>query len=262
MESSHRPETDARLLERYRIDDRHERARLLADLLTGSDMVTLYAGADPDCFVVSHVVAIDVDRESIDFEFNTDDARRAVFARSGRAVGTALLARVKLQFELDRVVLGPLPSAAQGSVDGMLRLNASLPVRLSRLQRREAYRVTPPSESNARLWMRSRLQPHDERRVPVMDVSATGLALRLQREDEANPVIGTVFGRCRLELPATGPIFCDLVVRSVAPGLPGERGSLRIGCEFVGLDPAAARAVQVFVNSAQMRGRRLRPGSN
>jgi c-di-GMP-binding flagellar brake protein YcgR len=253
MEASQRPETDAALLERHRVADRTERARLIGQLLAGAEMVTLYAGDDHDCFVVSRVLALDATAGAIEFEFTTDDARRAAFVRAGRAIATALLGRVKLQFELDAVIVRKAAASA-------LRLRTPLPSALSRLQRREAYRVASPSESTARLWLRSIQDANGERRIAVMDVSATGLGLRFAPEDADDPAIGTVFGRCRLELPATGPIYCDLVVRSVAPGVAGERGSLRVGCEFAGLDPPSARAVQMFVNTAQTRGRRLRPG--
>jgi c-di-GMP-binding flagellar brake protein YcgR len=254
MPSTHGPETDRALLERHRVADRTECTRLLDELLAGADMVTLYAGDDNDCFVVSQVLAIDATAGEIEFEFTTDDARRTAFVRAGRAVATALLGRVKLQFELEAVLV-------RNAASGALRLRAPLPGAISRLQRREAYRVEPPTESTARLWLRSTQDAAGERRIAVMDVSATGLGLRFEPREEPAPVIGTVFGRCRLELPATGPIYCDLVVRSVAPGFAGERGSLRVGCEFAGLDPSSARAVQVFVNTAQTRGRRLRPGA-
>jgi hypothetical protein len=123
----------------------------------------------------------------------------------------------------------------------------------------EAFRVAPATESTARLWVRDPGGPDGERRIPVTDVSATGLGLRMQRSDSDAPVVGTVFDRVRMELPGTSPIHCDLVVRAIGADLSGERGALRVGCEFRGLDSAAARAVQVFVNTAQTRGRRLRP---
>jgi c-di-GMP-binding flagellar brake protein YcgR len=252
--SSHRPETDPGLLERYGVPDRAERSRLLAELVAGSERVRLHAADDHGCFVESRLLSIDAADGSLELELELEmgDIRREAFVRAGRVTATALIASVKLQFELEPFVLREL--AGERS-----RLHAPLPVVLVRLQRREAFRVAPATESTARLWVRDPGGPDGERRIPVTDVSATGLGLRMQRSDSDAPVVGTVFDRVRLELPGTSPIHCDLVVRAIGADLSGERGALRVGCEFRGLDSAAARAVQVFVNTAQTRGRRLRP---
>jgi c-di-GMP-binding flagellar brake protein YcgR len=250
--SSHRPETDPRLLERFGVLERRERGRLLAELVAGADRVTLFAGDDHECVVVSRLLEIDTQHGSVILEFTTDDTHRAAFVRAGRATATALLVRAKLQFELDPVEVRDVGCGAS-------RLCAPLPGVLAMLQRREAFRVAPPVESSARLWVRDPREPGGERRVAVTDVSATGLGLLLHGVDADAPEVGTVFGRVRIELPGTSPIHCDLVVQAIRPGQPGERGALRVGCEFAGIDSAAARAVQVFVNASQTRGRRLRP---
>jgi hypothetical protein len=68
--------------------------------------------------------------------------------------------------------------------------------------------------------------------------------------------VGTRLAGCRLELPAALPMRCTLAIRSAEPR---PDAPVRLGGEFEGLDPAAARAVQVFVNLAQTRTRRARP---
>lgn len=246
----HRPEADTRILEQYGVPDHGERSQLISTLAAAGDMVTLYASGSDDCFVVSRVLAVDTVRDTVEFEFNTDDERHAAFRRAGRAIAVALLARVKLQFEL-----GPI------AVDGgdRQRLHAALPRTMSRLQRRDAYRVAPPVESTARLWLRDPQAEGGERRVTVLDVSATGLALGWRENDAGVPGVGEVLAGCRLEFPGSAPIRCALTVRAVARATEDERGGLRIGCEFDGIDAAAARAVQMYVNAAQTRGRRIRP---
>lgn len=245
----HRPEADSRILEQYGVPDHGERSQLISALAAVGDMVTLYASGSGDCFVVSRVLAVDTVRDTVELEFNTDDERQAAFRRAGRAIAVALLARVKLQFEL-----GPI------AVDGdRQRLHAALPRTMSRLQRRDAYRVAPPVESTARLWLRDPRAEGGERRVAVLDVSATGLALGLRENDGGVPEVGEVLAGCRLEFPGSAPIRCALTVRAVARTTEGERSGLRIGCEFDGIDTAAARALQLYVNAAQTQGRRIRP---
>jgi c-di-GMP-binding flagellar brake protein YcgR len=249
--SAHRPETDAEMLEQYRVPDHGERSRLLSELVTAGDMVTLHADGTHDCFVVSKLLAVDTARDTVEFEFTTDEERHATFKRSGRAVAVALLARVKLQFDLS-------PIAVESGA-GRQRLHAALPRSMSRLQRRDAYRVAPPVESTARLWLSDPQAESGERRVQVLDVSANGLGLGMSAQNSDLPAVGDLLQGCRLELPGFAPIRCTLSVRAVAPAPEGGRGGLRIGCEFSTIDAHAARAVQMYVNAAQTRGRRLRP---
>jgi flagellar brake protein len=247
----HRPEADAGLLELYRVPDHGDRSRLLTELAAAGDRVTLYAPGTHDCFVVSKVLSVDTARDTVEFEFTTDEERHAAFKRSGRAVAVALLARVKLQFELSPIAVDREP--------GPQRLRAALPRSMSRLQRRDAYRVAPPVESTARLWLRDPDADGGERRVLVLDVSANGIGLGTAPDDAAVPAVGDMLSGCRLEFPGSAPIRCTLAVRAVAPAPDDDRGGLRIGCEFAAIDAAAARAVQMYVNAAQTHGRRIRP---
>ncbi|RPH43735.1 MAG: flagellar brake protein [Burkholderiales bacterium] len=246
------PEHDPDVFERFGIPDTAERVRLLRALAESGEMVTLHAPRPTDGQVVSRVLALDAAHGTIDLEFTTDDARRDVFRAADAAVAVALLHRVKLQFELARFTI--VGDGDRG------RLRAPLPQRLARLQRRDAYRVEPTPSASPRLWLND---GHGERAVRILDVSATGLAFEWP-DAGTPPQPGTRLGGSRLELPATAPIRCELVVRATEPiadpySDPTERVPLRVGCAFEALEPSAARAVQVFVNLAQSRGRKARP---
>lgn len=249
------PLRDAALYATWGVDDRAERLRLLRALADGREMVTLHAGHDDDCFVVSRVLAVDATGATVDLEFHTDEGRRDAFRDAGRAIGVALLDRVTLQFDLER------PTIVGDGERG--RLRAVLPERLARMQRRDAFRVAPPASAVPVLRLAG---DADARTVRVLDVSATGIAFEWDGE-ETGPATGPAPGSrlvgCRLELPAAVPIRCDLLVRGVElltdPYDDPRRGALRVGCAFDGLDPSSARAVQVYVNLAQTRGRRVRP---
>lgn len=225
----------------FAVADAAERVRLLRRLLAEDAMVVLHLPGDEDTAVVARLLSLDVAAGRIELEFVTDEGRRAAFREAGRALARATLDGVGLRFELD---------AARADVEG--RLVASLPRRLARLQRREAYRVAPPVTAKPRLFVPL---DGDEREARILDVSASGLAFEWPSSD-APPAIGARLAGCRLELPATLPIRCALAIRSAEqrPDAP-----IRLGGEYDGLDPAAARAVQVYVNVAQTRTRRARP---
>ena len=246
------PVGDVRVLERFGIADGAERLRLLRALAESREMVTLHTAIDADCHVVSRVLGVDAAAGTLDLEFNTDPARRDAFRGADGVTAVALLDRVKLQFGLARFTLV--------GEDERGRLRAPLPRSLVRLQRRDAFRVEPSPSAVPRLWLR---EQGGERAVRILDVSATGLAFEVL-PDAVAPQVGTCLGACRLELPAMAPIRCDLLVRVVEATVdpfsdPAEGATLRVGCAFDALEPSAARAVQVFVNLAQTRGRRARP---
>lgn len=246
------PVRDPGVLERFGIEDGAERLRLLRALADSREMVTLHTADDADCHVVSRVLGVDAGAGTVDLEFNTDEARRDAFRGAVGVTAVALLDRVKLQFGLGRFTL--VGEGERG------RIRAPLPRSLVRLQRRDAFRVEPTPSAVPRLWLR---EHGGERSVRILDVSATGLAFEVV-PDAVVPQVGTCLGACRLELPAMAPIRCDLLVRAVEPNVdpfsdPAEGAPLRVGCAFDALEPSAARAVQVFVNLAQARGRRARP---
>jgi c-di-GMP-binding flagellar brake protein YcgR len=249
MASPFRPETDLQLLEQFAVEP-GECARLLAELAESSETVTLYPHGAPDCAVVSRILSVDPSGRGVELAFSADAARQSVFREAGAVTVVAVPARVKLQFELEHLALDHPPLRLRGAVAG----------RLSRLQRRDAYRVVPPVAGQARLWLRDPQSITGERRVTLLDVSVTGVGFGLDGPPAAVPDSGDVLPGCRLELPANVPIRCDLVVRTVEPVPAQEDGTqLRVGCAFAVLDPQAARVLQIYVNTAQTLGRRLRP---
>jgi len=239
MDDVHRPETDAALLARHAVVDAGERAALLERLRVQGTTVVLHAGLET---VAARLVAHRPDR--VVFEPESAVAALDALRRAGRAIGVARPEGVKLQFALAALTVDDGPG-------GVLRARLEGP--LARLQRRDAYRIAPPSDGAVRLRL-------DTRRdgglpVEVLDLSATGVSFAAAGTAF---VAGETIGGCRLELPARAPVDCALRVRTVESGIPGP-GMARVGCEFAALDPAAARAVQVWINDAQTRLRRRRP---
>lgn len=245
-------ETDPSLLKRCDVTEPAQRIRLLRQLHDAGTPLFVSPTADRGRTVSGRIHALDTQRDTIDLDLTAPadgDPEHVAQAlrRSVGAVVVTLAGGVKLQFELsDAVLLG----------DGTtLRLRASLPARLARIQRREAFRVSPPAQVRPRLWRRVGTS---EREMPIADVSATGLAYEVP-EGQPEPRIGDRLEDCRLELPDTAPIRCSLVVRGLRRPPPGRSAPVRVGCEFARLEPSAERAIQVFVNQAQVQVRQRRP---
>jgi c-di-GMP-binding flagellar brake protein YcgR len=259
MSPVYSPETDPQLLHAHAVTDAGERQVWLSRLAVLPEPIAIHCPVLGLCGFSS----------SLTWNPQTDQLELVGQAEPGvqlpdcsppmgqcvRALVVALHEGVKLQFELDAQAIAPAPGSAQG----LWRLQARLPQIIYRLQRRDAFRVTPSALAPAQLWLATPGQAGRERTVQVVDVSATGIAFRWPERTDAPPQQGSRLARCRLELAGTVPIDCTLVVTETRAGEDAADPRLRVGCRFEGLSPSEARAVQIYVNLAQVRARAKRP---
>jgi c-di-GMP-binding flagellar brake protein YcgR len=247
MSALHRPETDERVLREYRICDPSERARLLIDLVSTGGRVSIYDSPGAEAGLESRLLAYDPSHDSLEFEVLPSQTQRFSVGPGSQAVAVAVMAKVKLQFDI-----GPL------RVDLETRkFQVKAPNSVVRLQRRDAFRVNPPREASAQIFIREAVADSVEWRTPVLDLSATGLAF--QWRHPTPPARGDILQSCRLELAGVPAITCQLLVINTLREGPPHSLVARVGAEFIGIDSSAARAIQVYVNTAQTRSRARKP---
>lgn len=156
------------------------------------------------------------------------------------------LDQVRLQFELGQLLL------VRGERHQALR--ARLPQRLWRFQRRACYRLPLAERSAPRLQLRHPALPHMQLALRVVDLSAGGCALALPADlPELQP--GSMLHGARLTLDEATAFDLSLRLQHLS-SLDGD-ATLRLGCAFAGLDDAAQRALQRFIDRAQQRRRVL-----
>lgn len=232
-------ESSQELLERFTVSARLEVRAAIEDLVRAAAPVTLYPAHTPLEAFDTRLLAIE--RETILLEAGADAQQARDVARSGRATVVGLLDRLKLQF--DATGLRAHPSGSM--------LACPLPQRVARIQRRDAYRVRPGEPRPARCVLR--FPDRSQRSYEVLDVSATGIAIKLG-PDEAAPAIGQRWQHCLVEAPGYPPIPCELEARFLGECLSGETPGPRLGCQFVRPPPEVQRALQVYVMDVE-RGR-------
>lgn len=160
---------------------------------------------------------------------------------SDELVASAFLDRIKLQFEL--------PGLLQiRAADGSSVLRAPLPAQLYRFQRRQAYRVNSASSLYPALRLADPAQP----RLRVLNLSAGGLALQWPTDLAVPYAQGEQIQGATLELDRDIALPVQLRVQHVVAGPEPHQ---RLGCAFVTLAPAPARALQLFIDQAQKRER-------
>jgi c-di-GMP-binding flagellar brake protein YcgR len=162
-------------------------------------------------------------------------------------VAVAYLDRVKVQFDVTDLVV------VQGHKSSVLQ--ARLPAEVFRFQRRNTFRVRTIERTSPTASFRHPGIPDMSLALRVLDVSIGGCAL-LQPANVPPLQPGVVIKGVRLALDAETRIDAGLMLHHVT-STGAENGSVRLGCEIVGMAPTAQRALQVYIDQTQKRRRMM-----
>jgi c-di-GMP-binding flagellar brake protein YcgR len=241
------PAADVDLLDvgAFRLDAPLEIQALLRELQAQRSPLTLTTPEGQSCKAT--LVEVDARRGVIDLDSSASPERLRTLSASAEVQAQAFLDNVKLQFDVEGLVL------VQGSAGAMLQAN--LPSPLYRFQRRQAYRVQPTGSAYP---FASFVHPDPAvglLRLRVLDVSIGGLALLLPQEiPPLEP--GLPIEQVRLELDRDTRLETGLRLQHVS-ALQTPADSLQLGCAFVQLPPLALRDLQRFIDQTQKRRRLL-----
>ncbi|RVT49014.1 flagellar brake protein [Rubrivivax albus] len=204
--------------------------------------------SSPDAHALSvSLWSIDERAGNLSFSIDADRPQLPAMIESDELVGVAYLDSVKLQFDLER------PLIVRGRSGAVLQ--TAWPQEMYRFQRRQSYRVRTLERHAPTAHLRHPAMPDMLLPLRVLDVSAGGCALFVG--DDVPPLKpGTRLGAVRIDLDADTRFDTGLSLQHVTAIHPGQRG-IRIGCEWTDLGPAAARALQRYIDQTQKHRRML-----
>ena len=181
--------------------------------------------------------------------FTADMTSPAVhdIVEADECVAVAYLDRIKLQFDVHDLMI------VQGHKASVMQ--ARLPREVFRFQRRNTYRVRTIERTAPTASFRHPAIPDMSVALRVLDVSIGGCALLLPSNIPALQP-GAVIKGVRLSLDAETQIDAGLMLHHVT-STGAENGSVRLGCEVVGMSPAAQRALQKYIDQTQKRRRMM-----
>jgi c-di-GMP-binding flagellar brake protein YcgR len=218
---------------------------LVRELLAARALVALFAADDPDLFIVTRILSLEAD--SLELEFDGDADRRRALLEAPYLTVVGAPGSVKIQFRLQNVETVQVP--VKSGRPGNLLLTAGVPAEGWRVQRRNAFRVQPPVEDRATVFLR--LPAKAEQACALTDISVGGVALTWAAGDP--PALGTRLRHCRIEAEGIVPIPCDLRVVRVDAADGGERPA--VSCEFESMPHTVARFAQLYVMDIEKRAR-------
>lgn len=229
----------------FRCDHPREVLSLLCELRDG---VTPVALSGPDGANLGATVwTVNGDRQRLAFDVEADDPQLPALVEANEVTAVAYLESVKLQFDLQDLVLVRSARATA--------LQSRLPSCIYRFQRRSAYRVRPLDRSAPVARFRHPALPDMMLSLRIMDVSIGGCALLLPADVPPLP-LGVMLHGVVLELDADTGVVVTLRLHhasSILSRMPG----LRLGCELVKPDAGIERTLQRYIDHTQKRRRLL-----
>jgi len=227
-------------LDDFRITSDIEIKSLLKQLVETNTMVTL-TGPSGGAYTTL-LWAADAARGVISFSAEAHDQRLQQLMDGGELVATAYLDSIKVQFDVDGVVL------VRG---GHTAINARYPRQFYRFQRRSFFRVKPLSGNLPCAQFRHPAIPDMSLSLRVLDISLGGVALFLP-DNVPMLAAGCSLRHCQLVLDDETLLDVDLVLHHVSVMNPEAKGA-RLGCEIQNLHGHDERALQNYINQTQKR---------
>ncbi len=193
------------------------------------------------------VWTVDDAHQRLALDVESGDSQLASLVEVNEATAVAYLDAIKLQFDLQDMVLvrGTRATALQ----------CDLPTCLYRFQRRGSYRVRTLDRNAPTAHLRHPGMPDMPLALRILDLSIGGCALLLPEDVPPLP-LGMVLHQVGLALDAESRTPVGLRLQHASSISHHHRG-LRVGCEFLPLDPLAQRNLQRYIDQTQKRRRLL-----
>ena len=228
-------------LDDFRVGTPREIGAMLMQLRDGNVRLNLNA-SDGTVFGTT-LWTVDAVRDKISFSADENDPKLPALLDCDEAVVVGYLDSVKVQFDVNGLVL------VRGGRNSVL--SAAFPRQLFRFQRRSGYRVRPLLNSAPMARLRHPDFADLQLALRVLDLSIGGCALFLpddvplmQPDIQLSPV--------QIDLDADTRLHLNLRLQHVTSINPDSRG-VRLGCEFVNASGDALRSLQRFIDQTQKR---------
>jgi c-di-GMP-binding flagellar brake protein YcgR len=232
-------------LDDFRITVPAELMAMLKQLTDGNVYVNLN-GSDGTVYTTT-LWAVDAARGMLSFSADGDSAQVQDLVEAEDAVAVAYLDSIKLQFDVQGLVL------MRGGKT--CTLQCAIPRELFRFQRRNGYRVRPLLRASPTANMRHPMIPDMQLALRVLDLSIGGCALFLPDDVPTLPP-GVLMNGVRLDLDADTRITTSLRLQHVTAINPDSKG-VRLGCEIASPNSEITRNLQKYIDQTQKRQRAL-----
>ncbi len=229
----------------FRVRSGSEISLLLEQLRDGAVLMNLHSPDGP--VIPAQVWTVDPATDTISFSVDASHPSLQALIESDEATAVAYLDSIKLQFELQNLML------VRGTKDSAL--HCTFPRELFRFQRRNSYRVQPLSRTQPKALLRHPMIAEMQLELRVLDMSMNGCALFLPHD--VPPLdVGIQINDVRFVLDMGTRFTARLLLHHVT-ALNHQAQGVRLGCEVLELTGEAQRALQHYIDQNQKQRRLL-----
>jgi c-di-GMP-binding flagellar brake protein YcgR len=235
-------------LDEFRISAPREIGAMLKRLVDANAELSLVSSRGG--VVTTTLWSVDATRANLSFCADPADPALSTLLDSEDAIAVGYLDNIKVQFDLDGMVL---VRGASASV-----ISCAWPRQLYRFQRREAFRVRPLLHATPAARLRHTEIAEMRLVLRLLDLSIGGCALFLP-EDVPALQPGALINHVQIDLDADTRFVVDLRLQHITSFNTDAHG-VRLGCEFVNPGGDTLRALQRYIDQTQKRGKLLSLG--
>ena len=192
-------------------------------------------------FTLTAILDVDLERTRLVFDPPKNPALAQALADAHKVVLISSLNQVKIQFAT--------PALTWIEFDGHPALSAPIPNKLLKLQRRDFYRLTLPTQKGLRCSIKVADGSWVE--VGVVDISLGGIGI-IGYSPEIEFAPGISFHDCKIDLPGTGTIMVGIEIRNTFDvTLRDGLRTRRSGCQFTRLSGTMQTTLQKYINRVE-----------
>ncbi|GAC1410542.1 MAG: flagellar brake protein [Burkholderiaceae bacterium] len=243
MEST--PDLQTEDLSSYQVSTRREIVALLRNIGEQKQFISM-RGNCKEVAIVTSILKVDVDAGSVILDCAQSERVNEQILSSDNLSFETALEQIRIVFFSKYV--------AQCVYEGEPALVIPLPESLTRLQRREFYRVPTPLVNPASCTI-TIPQPGDDEpcsvTIVLQNVSGGGIAL-IDEHGALDQTIGRVYRNCRIDLPGGTLVVASLQLRNAQKvRLANGKHVWRLGCLFIDLPHTTLAAVQRYITKLE-----------
>jgi len=228
--------------ERYLVHSRLEIIGILRGLIAHSSFVTASFGGHDD-FIVTAILALNPEFEELILDYGADELANKRMLAAPRITFMTQLDHIRIQFTVTKI--------ETTMFEGARAFRTRLPSKLTRLQRREFYRVKVPLGQTTFCALKLPAAGVATVQARIADVSCGGIAI-VDYPDDLALEPGTVFKDCEIDLKDLGQVVTDLEIVHVLEKTTRNAARSRLaGCRFRNLSNGMLTLIQRYINKIE-----------
>lgn len=228
-------------LEKYQVHSTLEMGRIFNGLMQSNQRFRMTFPGKQEAVTVS-ILNVDAKGREMFLELPADPVQRGIILKSNLIGFESQLDKITISFTLSQVFADMFQGASV--------MRVPFPDRLTRLQRRESFRIST-ANSTIRIPTNASVFTGE-----VRNLSFSGLNI-VDKTLKFDSTIGKVYPNCKLQLQGVEPLTVTIEIRnSFDVALADKSRQRRIGCMFVELPKAVEALIQRYITQLERQRRR------